>query len=122
MAHGNHVESGFGAGGSDGSKITVKIPSAGRIPNGATVERPAPTTLGGEDSLVLNLNNADFTTAKRVADAINDSLGAGMAVPLAATSLAVHAPRARGQRVSFISVLEHLTLEPGATAAEGVIN
>src|SRR3569833_3724457 len=81
MAQGNLVVSGFGAGGSDGAKITVNIPSAGRIPNGATVERPAPTTLGGEDSLVLNLNNADFTTAKRVADAINDSLGTAMPSP-----------------------------------------
>lgn len=122
MAQGNLVVSGFGAGGNDGSKITVNIPSAGRIPNGATVERAAPTTLGGEDSLVLNLNNADFTTAKRVADAINDSLGDDMAMPLDATSIAVHAPRDRGQRVSFISVLENLTLEPGETAAKVIIN
>lgn len=122
IAQGNLVISGFGVGGSDGSKITVNVPSAGRIPNGATVERAAPTTLGGDDSLVLNLNNADFTTAKRVADAINDTLGDGMAVPLDATSVAVHAPRDRGQRVTFISVLENLTLEPGVTAAKVIIN
>lgn len=122
VAQGNLVVSGFGAGGNDGSKITVNIPSAGRIPNGATVERPAPTPLGGEDSLVLNLNHADFTTSKRVADAINDTLGDGMAVPLDATSIAVHAPRDRGQRVSFLSVLENLTLEPGETAAKVIIN
>ena len=122
IAQGNLVVSGFGVGGSDGSKITVNVPSAGRIPNGATVERPAPTTLGGEDSLVLNLNNGDFTTAKRVADAINDSLGEGMAAPIDATSIAVHAPRDRGQRVSFVSVLENLTLEPGVTSAKVIIN
>lgn len=122
VAQGNLVISGFGVGGSDGSKITVNVPSAGRIPNGASVERPAPTTLGGEDSLVLNLKNADFTTAKRVADAINDTLGDNMAVPLDATSIAVHAPRDRGQRVSFVSVLENLTLEPGTTGAKVIIN
>lgn len=122
IAQGNLVVSGFGVGGSDGSKITVNVPSAGRIPSGATVERAAPTTMGGEDSLVLNLHNADFTTAKRVADAINDTLGEGMAVPLDAASIGVHAPRDRGQRVTFLSVLENLTLEPGTTAAKVIIN
>ena len=122
LAQGNLVVGGFGAGGSDGSKITVNIPSVGRIPNGASVERPAPTTLGGEDSVVLNLHNSDFTTAKRVADAVNDTLGEGMAFPLDATSIAVHAPSDRAQRVSFVSVLENLTLEPGSAAAKVIIN
>jgi len=113
---------GFGAAGSDGSKITVNIPSAGRIPNGASVERIAPTGLGSEDALIYNLHDADFTTAKRMADAINDAIGMGTAQPLDATSVMVQAPRDRAQRVSYLSVLENLTLEPGEAAAKVIIN
>lgn len=122
IAQGSLVVGGFGAAGSDGSKITVNIPSAGRIPSGATVERSAPTTLGGEDVVVLNLHEQDFTTAKRVADAINDAIGIGSARPLDAGSIVVQAPRDMDQRVSYISVLENLTLEPGEAAAKVIIN
>jgi flagellar P-ring protein precursor FlgI len=122
VAQGSLVVGGFGASGSDGSKITVNIPSAGRIPNGATVERTAPTGLGSEDALVFNLNEEDFTTAKRMADAINDAIGMGTAQPLDGTSVLVQAPRDRGQRVSYLSVLENLTLEPGEAPAKVIIN
>ena len=122
MAQGSLVVGGFGASGSDGSKITVNIPSAGRIPGGATVEKMAPTTMGGDDVLVFNLHEPDFTTAKRMSDAINDSIGMGSARPLDATSVIVQAPRDRGQRVSYVSVLENLTLEPGEAPAKIIIN
>src|SRR3569623_1729133 len=87
VAQGKLVISGFGVGGSDCSLISVIVPCAWLFPNCASVERPSPTTLGGEDSLVLNLMNADFTTAKRVADAIYYSLCDNMSVPLDATSI-----------------------------------
>ena len=74
MAQGSLVVGGFGAEGSDGSKITVNIPSAGRIPGGATVEKMSPSSMGGSDALVFNLHEPDFTTAKRMADAINDTI------------------------------------------------
>jgi flagellar P-ring protein precursor FlgI len=122
VAQGSLVVGGFGASGNDGSKITVNIPSAGRIPNGATVERIAPTGLGSEDALVFNLHEEDFTTAKRMADAINDAIGMGTAQPLDGTSVLVQAPRDRGQRVSYLSVLENLTLEPGEAPAKVIIN
>lgn len=122
VAQGSLVVGGFGAAGSDGSKITVNIPSVGRIPNGATVERLAPTKLGGDDVLVFNLHEADFTTAKRMSDAINDAIGMGSAQPLDASSVIVQAPRDRAQRVSYISVLENLTLEPGEAPAKVIIN
>lgn len=122
VAQGNLVVGGFGAGGSDGSKITVNIPSVGRIPAGANVERPAPTPFGGEDSLVLNLFSPDFTTANRLADAINDKIGVGTAQPIDASSIVVQAPRDHGQRVAFVSMLEQLTLEPGERSARVVIN
>ena len=122
VAQGSLVVGGFGASGSDGSKITVNIPSAGRIPGGATVERMAPTSMGSEDVLAFNLHEPDFTTAKRMADAINDSIGKGSARPLDATSVVVQAPRDMAQRGSYVSVLENLTLEPGEAPAKIIIN
>ena len=122
MAQGSLVVGGFGAEGSDGSKITVNIPSAGRIPGGATVEKMSPSSMGGSDVLVFNLHEPDFTTAKRMADAINDTIGMGSARPMDATSVIVQAPRDMAQRVSYVSVLENLTLEPGEAPARSIIN
>lgn len=122
IAQGNLIVGGFGASGNDGSKITVNVPSAGRIPNGATVERPAPTSFGGEDGLVLNLNSPDFTTSHRVAETVNAMFGNGIARPIDAAAVQILAPADFGQRVSFVSMLENLTLEPGAAPAKVVIN
>jgi flagellar P-ring protein precursor FlgI len=122
IAQGNLVVGGFGASGSDGSKITVNIPSAGRIPGGASVERAAPTSFGSEHSLVLNLFGPDFTTAHRLADAINEKIGMGTASPIDGSSVRVQAPRDVGQRVAYVSMIENLTLEPGEEAARVVVN
>lgn len=77
VAQGNLLVSGFGADGADGSSVTVNVPSAGRIPNGATVERGVVSPFNHDASLVMNLHAADFTTAFRVATSINESLGEG---------------------------------------------
>lgn len=122
MAQGNLVVGGFGVSGSDGSKITVNVPSAGRIPGGAMVERPAPTMFGDEDSLVLNLFSPDFTTAHRLANAINEKVGMGSAKPIDGSSIRIHAPRDIAQRVAYVSLVENLTLEPGENSARIVIN
>ncbi len=122
MAQGNLVVGGFGADGADGSSITVNIPSVGRIPNGASVENTVPSNFSHGDSLTLNLNSPDFTTAKRVQDRINDLLGPGSASALDATSVRVLAPRDPSQRVNFLSILENLEVEPGLEAARVVIN
>jgi len=122
VAQGNLVVGGFGAEGADGSRITVNVPSAGRIPNGATVERTVPNPFGDGNSLTLNLHSADFTTATRVAAAINEAIGPGIAQPLDGTSVRVGAPRDPAQRVSFVSMLENLTVTPGEAAARIVVN
>ena len=75
VAQGNLVVGGFGVDGADGSSITVNVPSVGRIPNGATVERAVANGFSRGDSLVLNLNIPDFTTSKRLSDRINNLLG-----------------------------------------------
>jgi len=122
IAQGSVVVNGFGVEGADGSRITVNVPSVGRIPNGAIVERAINTPFGGETDLVLNLHRPDFTTATRVAEAINLALGPGTARSIDAASIRVTAPQERDQRVAFVSVLENLTVEPGEAAARVVIN
>lgn len=122
IAQGNLVVSGFGVQGSDGSRLSLNVPSVGRIPGGASVERTVPNAFGQGDSLVLNLNHADFTTARRVAEQVNSLLGPGMAQAMDATSIRVSAPRDPNQRVSFLSVLENLEVQPAQEVAKVIIN
>ena len=122
IAQGNLIVGGFGASGSDGSSITVNIPSAGRIPNGATVERRVASAFGKGNTLTLDLNSPDFTTATRLAKAVNRAFGPDTAQPVDASSVQVNAPVNRAQRVSFISMLENLTLDPGEAAAKVIVN
>ena len=122
VAQGNLVVGGLTAEGQDGSKITVNIPTAGRIPNGATVERSVNTNFGESSYLTLNLNSSDFTTARRLAESINKTIGPGTAKALDATSVRVNSPIDSGQKVSFISFLEELEVEPGESAAKVIIN
>jgi flagellar P-ring protein precursor FlgI len=122
LAQGELVVGGFGAEGADGSKVTVNVPSAGRIPNGAVVEREVPNAFMDSGALVFNLKRADFTTAKRVAESINDLLGPNVARAMDAMSVHVTAPRDSDQRVTYVSVLENLEIVPGEAPARVVIN
>lgn len=122
MAQGSLVVGGFGAAGGDGSRITVNVPSVGRIPNGATIEREVSSPFSQGDTITFNLLRPDFTTARRVVDTINDYLGDGMAYAHDATSISVKAPRDASQRVSFLSILENLEVTPAEEAARVVIN
>ena len=122
MAQGNLVVGGFGIDAGDGSRITVNIPSAGRIPNGATVERTVGNAFNVGDHLILNLHQADFTTASRLTDAINHTLGKGTAKSMDAASIKVNAPRDPNQRVPFLSLIENLELSPGEAPARIVVN
>lgn len=122
ISQGNLVVGGFGASGSDGSRISVNIPSVGRIPNGATVEREVPNPFASGDHVILNLNTADFTTVNRMATRINQTIGVGTAVPLDATSVRVSAPRDVSQRVSFVSLLENIEITPSEAAARIIVN
>tara|TARA_B110000211_G_scaffold187303_1_gene212767 strand:+ start:681 stop:1877 length:1197 start_codon:yes stop_codon:yes gene_type:complete len=122
LAQGNLVVGGFGIQGNDGSKLTVNVPSVGRIPNGATVERAIPNAFGHGDSLVLNLDQANFTTARHIIDTLNDLLGPGTAEALDGTSIRVSAPRDLSQRVSFLSVIENMEVKMGDARAKVIIN
>ncbi len=122
LAQGNLVVGGFGASGNDGSSVTVNIPSAGRIPNGATVERAVSSDFLSRDSIVLNLNVPDFTTSTRLAEQINLTMGTGTAQSLDAVSIAVRAPLDTSQRTAFVSALEGLEVEPGEAQARVIVN
>lgn len=122
IAQGNLIVGGFGAEGADGSRIAVNVPSTGRIPSGATVEREVETSFATDEAIVLNLHSPDFTTARRLADAINDELGAGTASALDAVSVSVRAPRSRDQRVGFVAHLENMRIDPGDAPARVIVN
>ena len=122
MAQGSLVVGGFGAQGADGSRITVNVPSVGRIPNGATIEREVMSPFTRGDTITFNLLRADFTTARRVVEAVNGQLGPDMAYAHDATSVSVKAPRDPSQRVSFLSILENIEINPAEDAAKVVIN
>jgi flagellar P-ring protein precursor FlgI len=102
MAQGNVLVGGVGVqagGGGGGSSLTVNHLSVGKISGGATVERAVATNLGEGNMIKLELNNADFATASRVVEAINDKYGAGIAYALDSRVIRVQAPSSSDQRV-----------------------
>jgi len=122
MAQGSVMVSGFGISGKDGSRVSVNVPSGGRVPNGATVEREVKSGFGTTQFVVLNLNSPDFTTATRLTEGINKALGDGTAVALDAVSVRVQAPADESQRISFVSALQEMDIEPGDAPARVIVN
>ena len=122
LAQGNLVVSGFGAEGADGSSVVVNALNSGRIPNGATVEREVPSPFSNDPRLVMSLNSPDFTTAIRVANSINESLGGGIAKAIDAATIELQAPQDLSEKVAFVSVVENLMVKPGSAPARVIIN
>jgi flagellar P-ring protein precursor FlgI len=123
IAQGNLVVGGFGVQGADGSQITVNIPSSGRIPNGATVEREVQTAFDSPvPALTLNLNQPDFTTAQRLSEQINNTFGEGTAMALDGSAIRIAAPVENDDKVAFMSMLENLEVDPGEAPARIIIN
>jgi flagellar P-ring protein precursor FlgI len=105
-----------------GSSIQIGVPTAGRIPNGATVERMVESPFGSAEHIVLNIREADFSTATAITQAVNVAFGDGTAKALDGVSVAITAPADSSQRVSFLSMIENLDVSPGEAAARVVIN
>lgn len=122
IAQGNLIVGGLGVGAADGSSITINVPSVGRVPGGATSVREVITAFGFGDSITFNLKRADFTTAKRVSQAINDFLGAGSANAIDAVSIQVSAPADLQTRVAFMSELENIQVDQGTAVARVIVN
>ena len=121
LAQGSLVVGGAGAS-SGGSKVQINHLSAGRIPQGAQVERSVPTPLHEGDSVTLGLNASDFQTARRVAQAINARMGEGRAQALDGRTVQVRAPNDPNARANFIAELEELPIESMVPSAKVVIN
>jgi flagellar P-ring protein precursor FlgI len=122
IAQGSMIVSGFGVSGKDGSRIALNVPSGGRIPNGATVERAVPSNFATEPHVTLNLNSPDFTTATRLAEGINKLLGQGTAAAVDSVSVRVTAPTDASQRIAYVSTLEQIDIEPGDAPARVIVN
>jgi len=122
IAQGNLVVGGLGVQGSDGSSISINIPSAGRIPNGATVERSVPSPFASSEELFLNLHAADFTTARRVQNRINKYFKQKLAYAIDAVTVKIDAPFEQVSKVAFVADIENIELIPGEAAAKVIIN
>lgn len=121
LAQGNLLVGGAGASGG-GSKVQINHLSAGRIPSGAQVERAVPTAFAFGDTIDLGLNSADFQTARRVAQAINERMGAGVASALDGRLVRLRAPANPDSRVSFMAEIEEIPLEATIPVAKVIIN
>jgi flagellar P-ring protein precursor FlgI len=122
MAQGSLAVGGLGVEGADGSKVTVNVPSSGRIPDGASVERAVDTGFANsQGGIVFNLAKNDFTTAKRVTNAINQRFG-GIAQTIDGVSIAITVPPGSGVRTALVSEIENLEIEAAEAAARVVVN
>jgi len=121
MAQGNLIVAGAGAS-AGGSKVQVNHLSAGRIPDGAQVERSVPTSLQDGPTINLSLNASDFQTARKVAQAVNNRFGSGVAQALDGRTVQVKAPTNPNERVSFIADMEELPVDSSVAAAKIIIN
>jgi flagellar P-ring protein precursor FlgI len=122
IAQGNLMVGGLGVAGGDGSSLTVNVPTVGRIPGGGSVERMIENTFLDSENLLLNLHQGDFSTSNRVAEAINEIFGEGVAVPLDSTTVKVRAPINPAEKVSFVSLLENVQVDPDRPSAKVVVN
>lgn len=121
LAQGNLIVGGVGASAA-GSKVQINHLSAGRVPEGATVERAVPNSLNQGDTLQLDLNSNDYNTAREVARTINKKMGEGTAQALDGRVVRVRMPEGSDARVTFLAEIENLPLELAAASAKIVIN
>jgi len=122
IAQGDLIVGGFGAQGKDGSRISVNVPSVGRIPNGATVERALPDVFGNSNEITLNLHQNDFTTVSRMVAALESAFGPGSAHAVDGSTVAVRSPTDPGARIGLLARIENIELSPGTAAAKVVVN
>ena len=105
-----------------GSKVAVGVPTAGRVPGGATVERIVDNPFDKAERIVLNVRESDFTTTNAIVNAINGRFGADVARALDGVSITLQAPQDLTQRVAFMSMIENMDVMPGEPTARVVVN
>jgi flagellar P-ring protein FlgI len=121
MAQGNLIVGGAGAS-AGGSKVQINHLSAGRVPEGATVEVAVPTPLLRGETIQLDLHANDFATARAVAATINEHKGEGTAVARDGRVVQVRAPTDPNARVAFLADIENLAVDIARPAARIVLN
>jgi flagellar P-ring protein FlgI len=121
LAQGNVLVAGAGAA-QGGSKVQINHLSAGRVPDGATVERAVASPFLQGESISLELNSTDFSTAQAVTDAINTELGEGTAHALDGRVIDVKAPTDPDRRVRFMAQLENLPVAQVEPSARVIVN
>ena len=105
----------------NGSSKRTAITTTGRIPGGAIMERDMNTEIGDADSLTLLLQNADYTTAARIADEINSKITPAKAID--GGSVKVMIPdKFLNDRVTFLSILENMKVNVSGERAKVVVN
>jgi flagellar P-ring protein FlgI len=122
MAQGNLVIGGLGVDAADGSKLSINIPSAGRIDNGATVERSVETGFASTETLIFNIAQPDLTNTRLIADAINTEFGAEIAEASDGTSIRIVAPKGAESRVRIMSRVENIIVTPTDAPARVIVN
>ena len=112
LAQGSVAVGAFTASGNSGTSLTRNIPTNGRVPNGATIERELRFDISAQNELRLALRNPDFTTANRIAGAINTFLGVEAAFASDLATVRLRRPTAFGDMSSLIAQIEGLEIEP----------
>ncbi len=105
-----------------GNQVSIGTTTAGRVPDGAIVERMVETSFDKSEFLVLNVKDQDFTTTNEIINVINNSFGDGTASGIDGSSIRLRAPMDPTQRVSFMSLVENLDVTPGEPPARVVVN
>jgi flagellar P-ring protein FlgI len=121
MAQGNLVVGGAGGAGG-GASVTINHLSVGKISGGATVERAVASNLGQDNQIRLELKETDFATAAKVAEAVNDKFGPGVASALDGRVVRVRTPSSSDQRVAFLGLLEGIDVGTGTASARVIMN
>lgn len=121
LAQGPLTATGVEASGA-GSSVNVGVTTSARLPGGAIVERMVETPFDKSDQVVLNLREADFTTATAIVNGVNEKFGEGTARAIDPVSVSIRAPENTSQRVAFISMIENMDVTPGEPPARVVIN
>jgi flagellar P-ring protein precursor FlgI len=122
MAQGNLAVGGLGIDAADGSKLTINVPTAGRIPGGATVERSVDAGFATMPQLRFDLAEGDLTTSQRVAAVINGRLGQPIARSIDATTITIEAPQGAEVRTALMSRIENLEVDTAEAPARVVVN
>jgi len=122
ISQGSLAATGIDSTASAGSKVVIGVPTAARIPQGATVERIVDNPFDKAERVVLNVRDSDFTTTTAIVNVVNSRFGPDVARAMDAVTITLQAPQDLTQRVAFMSMVENMDVMPGEPSARVVVN